>query len=218
MSLEGGLSCEGLSRMEEERRPRILLAALSVITLVVFGALIFLWRQHAQPRNRTRNSADQPTSIHSKRMSEGIELPEFTARDTQGREARIAARGNGITLLFIFNPACDRCEAGMPAWIKVSKKLAELQSNAHVIALSTADFYTTVQYARRMKLPFAVAPFPSAEMQRRYGVIEVPLTVVVDAKGIARTVWDKPLDEGEVVDVVETACPECVKRAASSAR
>jgi peroxiredoxin len=204
--------------MEEERRPRILLAALSVITLVVFGAVIYLWRQHAAPRNRARNSADQPTSIHSKRMSEGIELPEFIARDTQGREARIAARGNGITLLFIFNPACDRCEAGMPAWIKVSKKLAELQSNAHVIALSTADSYTAVQYARRKKLPFPVAPFPSAVMQRLYGVIEVPLTVVVDAKGIVRAVWDKPLDEGEVADVVETACPECVKRAADSAR
>jgi peroxiredoxin len=106
----------------------------------------------------------------------------------------------------------------MPAWIKVGKKLAELRSNAHVFALSTADSYTTVQYARRMKLPFAVAPFPSAELQRRYGVIEVPLTVVVDTKGIVRAVWDKPLDEGEVADVVETACPECVKRAADSAR
>jgi peroxiredoxin len=204
--------------MEEERRPRILLVALSVITLLVFGAVIYLWRQRAEPPNRARYSADQSTSIHSKRISEGIELPEFTARDTQGREARVAARGNGISLLFIFNPACDRCEAGMPAWIKVSKKLAELQSNAHVIALSTADSYTTVQFARRMKLPFAVAPFPSAEMQKRYGVIEVPLTVVVDAKGIVGAVWDKPLDEGEVADVVETACPECLKRAASSAR
>ena len=80
----------------------------------------------------------------------------------------------------------------MPAWIKASKKLAELQSNARVIALSTGDSYTTVQYARRMKLPFAVAPFPSIEMQKQYGVTEVPLTVVVDAKG-------KPLPENNWV-------------------
>jgi len=69
-----------------------------------------------------------------------------------------------------------------------------------------------------MKPPFAVAPFPSVEMQKRYGVTEVPLTVVVDAKGVVRAVWNKPLDEGEVADVVETACPECVKRAANSTR
>ncbi len=204
--------------MEEKRFLRFFIPALSIITLLACGAAIYFWRQSVELRNRTQSPGHQSKSTGVQSLREGSELPEFTARDTEGREARIAARGNGATLLFIFNPTCDRCEAGMPAWIKVGKKLAEFQSNAHVIALSTADSYTTVQYARRMKPPFAVAAFPSVEMQKRYGVTEVPLTVVVDAKGIVRAVWNKPLDEGEVADVVETACPECVKRAANSVR
>lgn len=204
--------------MEEKGHSRFLVPALLVVTLVACGAAIYFWRQNVDLRNRERSPGDPPTSANARLVREGNELPEFTARDTEGREAQIAARGGGNTLLLIFSPGCDRCEAGMPAWIKVSIKLAELQSHVPVTALSTADSYTTVQYARRMKPPFAVAPFPSVEMQKRYGVTEVPLTIVVDAKGIVRAVWDKPLDEGEVADVVETACPECVKRAADSAR
>ncbi len=204
--------------MKEKRPSRFLIAALLIVMLGACGAAIYFWRQNANLRNRERSLGDPSTSAHAQLVREGNELPEFTARDTEGREARIAVRGNGNSLLLIFSPGCDRCEAGMPAWIKVSKKLAELQSHVPVTALSTADSYTTVQYARRMTLPFAVAPFPSVEMQKRYGVTEVPLTVVVDAKGVVRAVWDKPLDEGEVADVVETACPECVKRAASSMR
>ncbi len=204
--------------MEEKRPMRFLIPALLIVALAACGAAVYFWRQNVELRNRAQSSGDQSASTSTQRMREGYELPEFTTRDTEGREARIAARGTGNTLLFIFSPGCDRCEAGMPAWIKVGKKLAELQSNAHVIALSTADSYTTVQYARRTKPPFAVAPFPSVEMQKQYGVTEVPLTVVVDAKGVVRAVWDKPLDEGEVADVVETVCPECVKRAADSTR
>jgi peroxiredoxin len=204
--------------MEEKRSLRVIIPVLSIITLLACGAVIYLWRQNVELRNREQSPANQPASNQAQPMREGNELPEFTTRDIEGRETRIAARGNGNTLLFIFNPGCDRCEAGMPAWTKASKKLAELQSNARVIALSTADSYVTVQYARRMKLPFAVAPFPSVEMQKQYGVMEVPLTVVVDAKGVVLAVWNKPLDEGEVADVIETACPECVKRAANSTR
>ena len=204
--------------MEEKRHSRFLIPALSIIALAACGAAIYLWRQNAELRNRAQPPGDQSTSTSVQRVREGYELPEFNTRDTEGRETRIAARGNGNTLLFIISPTCDRCEAGIPAWVKVGKKLAELQSNAHVIALSTADSYTTVQYARRMKPPFIVAAFPSVEMQKRYGVTEVPLTVVVDAKGVVRAMWDKPLDEGEVADVVETACPECIKRAADSTR
>jgi peroxiredoxin len=204
--------------MKEKRHSRFLAPSLLIITLVACGSAIYLWRQNVELRNRERFSGDQSASTKAQHVREGYELAEFTTRDTEGREARIAPRGASNTLLFIFNPTCDRCEAGMPAWIKVGKKLAELQSNAHVIALSTADSYTTVQYARRMKPPFTVAPFPSVEMQKQYGVTEVPLTVVVDAKGVVRAVWNKPLDEGEVADVVETVCPECVKRAANSTR
>ena len=103
----------------------------------------------------------------------------------------------------------------MPSWIKLAGKLKHLNASVQVIALSIADSYTTVQHARTAKMPFSVVPFPDVELQKRYGATEVPLTVVVDAQGIVLAVWDKPLDDGEVGDVIESVCPECPERAGS---
>ena len=101
----------------------------------------------------------------------------------------------------------------MPAWIKLTDRLSQLKAPVHVVALSITDSYTTVEHARRIKAPFATVPFPDVELQKKYGAVEVPLTVVVDPRGIVQAVWNKPLDEGEVGDVLETVCPECPQRA-----
>ena len=101
----------------------------------------------------------------------------------------------------------------MPIWIRLSNRLSQLKASVQVVALSIADSYTTVEHARRIKAPFDTVPFPDVELQKKYGAVEVPLTVVVDARGFVQAVWDKPLNEGEVGDVIETVCPECPQRA-----
>ena len=200
--------------MEKTRRSRLLALALLVTTLGAIGTAVFLWRQNAELRNRIQAGSTLAKEQAVRRIREGDELPEFTAPDTEGRNVQVAARGTGNTLLFIYSPSCDRCEAAMPGWAKVSSKLRQLKASVHVIGLSVEDSYSTVQHARRAKIPFVTVPFPNVELQKKYGATEVPLTIVVDPRGIVQALWDKPLDEGEVGDVIETACPECVKGAA----
>ena len=101
----------------------------------------------------------------------------------------------------------------MPAWVKLTNRLSQLKAPVQVAALSITDSYTTVVHARRIKAPFATVPFPDVELQKKYGAVEVPLTVVVDPRGVVQAVWNKPLDDGEVGDVIETVCPECPQRA-----
>ncbi len=185
------------------------------VVLASVGASFYFWRQSVELRRRFESAHGRavPTPESVRRVREGDRLPEFVARDTEGREVRVVPRGGKRSLLFIYDPKCDRCEAGIPAWSKVSDKLKQLGADVEVVALSVADSDTTVQHARSAGLPFAAVPFPSIELQKKYGVTEVPLTVVVDPQGVVLGVWDKPLDEGEVGDVVEFVCPECIKRA-----
>ena len=194
-------------------RPRIVIL-ISILLVSAVGAALYFWRQNVALRAQLTSStlAGQDAQV-VRLLREGDEVPEFTARSTEGREVKIAARGSSNSLLFIFSPACDRCEAGMPAWIKLSNRLSQLKSSVQVVALSIADSYTTVEHARRIKAPFATVPFPNVELQKKYGAVEVPLTVVVDARGVVQAVWSNPLDEGEVGDVIETVCPECPQRA-----
>jgi peroxiredoxin len=202
--------------MEYKSRPRILIVLLVVFIIAAVGAAVYFWRQNSELRGRLQASGskqeEKPADV-VRMVREGDELPEFTAKNIDGQEVRVAARGAGNTLLFIYSPGCDRCGAGIQSWIKVSNKLRELHSSTQIFALSIEDSYPTVQHARKMKMPFVVVPFPSVELQKKYGVTEVPLTVLVDQQGKVQAVWDKPLDEGEVGDVIETVCPECLQQA-----
>ncbi len=199
--------------MTQKPRSRIALIVLTALLVVAFAVVLYFWRQNVELRRSAQvaSTGSQPV----RRLSQGDQLPVFSARDTEGHEVKVSARGVGNTLLLIFSPTCDRCEAGMPSWIKLAGKLKQLKASVQVIALSIADSYTTVQHARTAKMPFPVVPFPDVELQKRYGATEVPLTVVVDAQGIVLAVWDKPLDDGEVGDVIESVCPECPERADS---
>lgn len=202
--------------MADKARPKVLIVLLISLMIAAAGTAVYFWRQNAELRSRLQapgpkqeeQSADVVRMVH-----EGDELPEFTASNIDGQSVQVAARGAGNTLLFIYSPSCDRCEADIPGWVRVSKKLREFRSTTRIFALSIEDSYTTVQHARKMKLPFVVVPFPSVELQKKYGVTEVPLTVLLDQQGKVQAVWDKPLDEGEVGDVIETVCPECLQRA-----
>jgi peroxiredoxin len=201
--------------MEQKTRFRATSIAVALVLVVAVAVGAYLWRENAELKKRldASNAArldKAPDEV--RRVREGDELPEFTARDTEGQDVKVAARGAGNTLLFIYSPTCDRCEAGFSSWVKVSQKLEQLRSGVKVLALSIEDSYTTVEHARRVRPPFPAIPFPNIDLQKKYGATEVPLTVVLDSRGIVQAVWDKPLDEGEVGDVIETVCPECPDR------
>jgi peroxiredoxin len=196
------------------RRPFATFAAIALAITAAATALYF-W-------NRTRELEGQVAALEKavpKEVREairppvlraGMALPGFTARDTEGREVHVAARGGGKSLLFIFEPGCPRCEANLPRWTEIFDKLGSLGAKTQVVALSTGPTYETVEYARSHGLPFPVVPFPTDEIQRSFGVVQVPLTVVLSAQGEVEAFWDKPLSEGEAGDVVETSCPECL--------
>lgn len=192
---------------------KLLIAILLLMAVGGTGAAVYFWRQHSELQSRLEKPAVANPQNSIKRLREGAEVPDFTARDIEGREVQVAARGKGNTLLFIYDPKCDRCEAGLESWSKVNSKLQELKAPVQVFALSVADSYTTVQHARRIKIPFTTVPFPNVDLQIKYGVTEVPLTVVVDPQGRVQALWDKPLTEGEAGDVIETVCPDCLKPA-----
>jgi peroxiredoxin len=201
--------------MEQKNRSRILIFILVVFIITAVGVAAYFWEQNSKLRDRLQTSGpkqEEKSADIVRLVREGDELPEFTAMNIDGKEVKVAARGKNNTLLFIYSPSCDRCEASIASWIKVSNKLKQLHSSTQIFALSIADSYTTVQHTRKRKIPFVVVPFPSVELQKKYGVTEVPLTVLVDQQGKVQAVWDNPLDEGEVGDVIESVCPECLQR------
>lgn len=140
----------------------------------------------------------------------GREVPEFTARSTEGEVIRVAARGQGPCLLLIYEPSCPRCEAALPTWIRLHDQLRSMGSEVSVIGLSIADSYTSVRHAREQGIPFPVVPFPSRELVAAYGIRQVPVAAVIDNDGRVFALWERPLEAGEAGDAVELLCPHCL--------
>lgn len=198
--------------MKKNRGRTVVVIGSLLVAAAALAVALYFWRQAVGLKNEIDEPANKVAGQSVKKIQEGDRLPEFKALTTDGREVVVA--NTGIKhLLFIFSPTCDRCESGMPSWAKVTTKLKEFQAAVQVIGLSIADSYATVEYTRREKPPFASVSFPSVELQAKYGATEVPLTVVVNSQSVVEAVWDKPLDDSEVWDVIETACPECIDRA-----
>lgn len=196
-----------------------LVAGAIVIALVAVGVAVYFWQRNAALERRLLEgdrAGGSSTSTDVRLLREGDEVPEFLSRDSEGREVKVAARGGKPALLLIYSPTCDRCETGMPAWIALNRQLKEIKAQVEVVAISVAPSYETVQHAREHKLPFAPVVFPDPELQKLYGVVEVPLTVVVDVHGRVEAVWSAPLDGGQVGDVIETVCPQCIEPESAS--
>lgn len=192
------------------------LIPLGTLALVSTLAAIALWRENQALRaqlSTPRAAEAAPTPLPPDQPAVvfriGNELPEFTARDTEGNELRVARRSGSKSLLFIFEPGCPRCAATLPGWIEIFDRLSASGAKIRVLGLSTGPSYETVEYARSNGIPFPVVPFPSDALRRRYGVVEVPLSVVVSAQGTVEAFWPKPLTSGETADIVELVCPEC---------
>lgn len=139
----------------------------------------------------------------------GLELPEIETLDMDARPLKVAARGGGPSLLFIYEPACPVCEEALPRWIELHDRLRLAGSEVPVVGLSTVDSYATARNYRDHGIPFPVAVFPDAETRHRYGVIEVPRTVVVGADGRVEALWTQPLRPSDVADVLKNVCPDC---------
>ena len=107
-------------------RSKVVAFVSVVLLLAAAGSAVYFWRQNVQLRSQIPGAAgatSPPASESVRLVREGDVLPEFVARDTEGHEVRVAARGGGNSLLLIYSPSCDRCEAAIPAWVKAAGKL-----------------------------------------------------------------------------------------------
>ncbi len=184
-----------------------------VLAVALAAVSIFQVRQAALLRLEIQSCHAAAAGVgvpQAEPMRRGKELPAFTARTTEGEELRVAARGQGPSLLLIYEPGCPRCEAALPSWIELHDELRVRGSEAAVVGLSVADSYSTVQHAREKGLPFPVVPFPDHDLVAAYGVTQVPIAAVVDADGRVVALWDSPLEAGARGDALELLCPQCL--------
>ena len=132
----------------------------------------------------------------------GSHLPEFTAKDLQGREISSADLRGKVVLVDFWATWCQPCKKEMPGY----QKLLDLYGSCGFAVIgfkfdTMMDMEDPVQFAKRIRVryPLAVAP---DDLKQKFGGIEgLPTTMLYDRQGILR----KKVIGFEYTDAFESA-------------
>jgi thiol-disulfide isomerase/thioredoxin len=132
----------------------------------------------------------------------GSRLPEFSAKDLQGREISSADLRGKVVLVDFWATWCQPCKKEMPGYQNLADRYGH--SGFAVIGFkfdTMMDMEDPVLFAKKMgvRYPLAVA---AEELKQKFGGIEgLPTTMLYDRQGVLR----KKVIGFEYTDAIESA-------------
>jgi len=132
----------------------------------------------------------------------GSHLPEFSAKDLQGREISSADLRGKVVLVDFWATWCQPCKKEMPGY----QKLLNLYGSRGFTVIGfkfdmMTDTEDPLQFAKRLGVRYPLA-FASDDLKKRFGGIEgLPTTMLYDRQGILR----KKVVGFEYTDAIESA-------------
>ncbi len=114
--------------------------------------------------------------------------PSFVRRDLSGRGVSLAQFKGKVVLLNFWATWCAPCEAEMPAFSRWQQEYGS--RGLQVIGISMDDSEDPVQkLVARLRLDYPVAMGDSKLGERYGGVLGLPLTFLIDRKGVVRALF-----------------------------
>jgi cytochrome c biogenesis protein CcmG/thiol:disulfide interchange protein DsbE len=170
---------------DSTRRPsRAAIAVLGFLSLTIpAGALALIvthQTKHHDPVAGATPTAE-PTDTTKARI--GTVAPDFTLKSTSGKSVTLSAlRGRPVVIVF-FASWCQPCEAELPVLQQFAHDDA---ARLRVIGVNFQDLPSdTATFVHRLGVTFpALLEDPSGPVASRYGILGIPQTVFVDARGI----------------------------------
>jgi thiol-disulfide isomerase/thioredoxin len=123
--------------------------------------------------------------------------PEFVRRDLTGHNLDLARLHGKVVLLNFWATWCAPCQVEMPMFARWQEQYGPQQLT--VIGISMDDDSELVRrmvHAQRIDYPVAMG---DAKLGQRYGgVLGLPLTFLIDRKGIVRAKFQGETDLGKI--------------------
>ncbi|MGO9872633.1 MAG: TlpA family protein disulfide reductase [Acidimicrobiia bacterium] len=147
-------------------------------------ALIVTHRDDQDRSSPAAQSAPGPATDTSKARI-GTIAPDFTLTSTTGAKVTLSAlRGQPVIIAF-FASWCYPCERELPVLQHFARADA---GRLRVIGVNFQDLPSdTANFVRQLGITFpALLEDPSGPVADRYGILGIPQTVFVDARGVVR--------------------------------
>ena len=111
--------------------------------------------------------------------------PEFKLATLEGQEVALSALKGKVVLLDFWATWCAPCREAIPHLIDLHKTFG--QNGLEVIGMSVdkGEGETVRRFVKSMDIPYPIIITPD-EVQREYGVVSLPTTILIDREGKIR--------------------------------
>jgi peroxiredoxin len=124
--------------------------------------------------------------------------PDFTLKDAQGKTFRLSAQRGKPVLIFFGATWCPGCRAEIPTYKKVHETYSPL--GLQVVYINIMEpAKKVIRFAQSYSLPYRVLLDEDGNIGNLYGVIGVPMIILVDKDGyiikMGHSSLEMPLDK-----------------------
>ncbi len=118
---------------------------------------------------------------------------ELTAPDLDGRSVDVAADAGKVRVVDFWATWCEPCKEAMPTLDRLARELAPRGLAVYGVSIDE-DREQIAAFLARHPVSFPILWDRGAERVQRFDVTQVPVTVLVDRRGVVRYVhqgWDR---------------------------
>jgi peroxiredoxin len=112
----------------------------------------------------------------------GTQAPEFSSRDIDGKRVSVIGFRGRVVLLHFWATWCASCKDEMPSLEKLYARYGE--RGLRVVGIASDSKEKLREFFRDFTVSYSLISDTKSEVQRLYGVRGIPVSFVIDRRGI----------------------------------
>jgi peroxiredoxin len=158
---------------EAQPRKNIQLVLTILFVLIASVVLIVFLREE---RDSTLKTA--------RPMQPGLEAPDFTFPDLNGKEVSLADHRGKVVLVNVWATWCPPCRQEMPSMQRLYEKFKGENFEILAVSIDSEGRKAVAPFMRKMNLTFTALLDPGETIRPLYGITGVPESFIIDKQGI----------------------------------
>ncbi len=127
-------------------------------------------------------AATTPSHLGRVGLRPGTRAPDFTLRDTSGKEMTLHEFAGAELLLVFTQPGCASCNGAVPKLNSVHAR-----GRTRVLAINAGDAESSRRWAEAVGARFPVLTQEHRQLSRQYQVFATPFAFLLDQDGVVLT-------------------------------
>jgi peroxiredoxin len=120
----------------------------------------------------------------AKPIQPGLEAPDFTFPDLNGKEISLTDYRGKVVLVNIWATWCPPCRQEMPSMQKLYENFKNENFEILAVSIDSEGREAVAPFMRKMNLTFPALLDPKETISPLYGITGIPESLIIDQKGI----------------------------------